>query len=103
MENLTNHSIPLKSSHVAWQMVDGEAVILHISGQVLRGLNAVASYVWERIDGKQTIEKIAQEVSENFSRAEENVLEDVKIFLGELVKKNMVSFSGVVAHEKILL
>lgn len=94
MENFTNR-IPLKSSDVAWQMVDGEAVVLHISGQMLRGLNAVASHVWQRIDGNRTIEMIAQEISADFSRTEEEVFKDVKTFLNELIEKNMVSFSDV--------
>jgi len=95
MENLTNHHIPLKSSGVAWQMVDGEAVILHISGQMLRGLNTVASHVWQRIDGNRTIEMIAQEVSTVFGCLENEVLTDVKHFVAELFEKDMVNFSDM--------
>lgn len=93
METLTNHRIPLKSPDVAWQSVDGEAVILHIRGQMLRGLNAVASNVWQLIDGSLTLAEIALKVSEDFSCAEEEVLEDVKIFMAELLEKNMITFS----------
>jgi hypothetical protein len=95
MENFPNHHVPVKSPDVAWQSVDGEAVILHIRGQMLRGLNAVASHVWQLIDGNRTIEMIAQEISADFSRTEEEVFEDVKIFVAELFEKNMVSFSDV--------
>jgi hypothetical protein len=102
MEILTNHSIPLKRSDVAWQMVEGEAVVLHISGQMLRGLNAVASHIWQLIDGNRTLESIAQQVSTKFSRGEEEVLEDVKTFMVELLEKNMVTFSHVTTSHSYL-
>ena len=95
MENLTNAHIPLKSSDVAWQLVDGEAVVLHIPGQMLRGLNVVASGVWQRIDGIRTIEMIAQEVSLEYFHMKEEVIEDVKTFVAKLFERNMVTFSDL--------
>jgi len=99
MEILQHHHVPVKSPDVAWQSVDGEAVILHISGKTLRGLNAVGSHVWRLIDGNRTLAEIAHEVSGDFSRGEETVFEDVKTFLNELLGKNMVTFSDVTTHQ----
>ena len=99
METLTGHRIPVKSSDVAWQLVDEKAVILHIPGKMLRGFNLVASRIWQLIDGKRTLTEIARDVSAEYSCAEEEVLEDVKTFLDELIEKKMIAFSNVTTHQ----
>ena len=99
METLSGHRIPVKSPDVAWQLVDEKAVILHISAKTLRGLNSVASRIWQLIDGKRTLAEIAREVSTEYSCEEEEAREDVKSFLNELFEKKMLAFSEVTTHQ----
>ena len=81
---------PVKSQETAWQVIDGEAVILQIPDRLLRGLNPVASRVWELVDGKRTLREIANAISGEFAHPEEQVLTDIKNFLSELVEKKLI-------------
>jgi hypothetical protein len=84
--------IPVKSAHTASQVIDGEAVILDIPGKVLRGLNPVGSRMWELVDGTRTLTDIARVVADEFGRTEEEVVNDVVIFMGDLADRRVLEF-----------
>ena len=50
--------IVAKSPKTAWQIIEGEAVLLSMDTKVLRGLNPVGSRIWELIDGQRSLEEI---------------------------------------------
>jgi len=87
--------IPLKASHTASQIIDGEAVVLDIPGKMLRGLNPVGSRIWELIDGTRTLGEIAQQVAGEYARPEADVLQDMTEFVDELARRRVIEFKGV--------
>ena len=53
-------------SDIIVREVNGETVILDLSTGLLHTLNATASFIWHRLDGRQTVQDIAQAVSQMF-------------------------------------
>ena len=53
-------------SDIIVREVNGETVILDRSTGLLHTLNATASFIWHRLDGRQTVQDIAQAVSRIF-------------------------------------
>ncbi len=94
MENLTPDSVAVKPSHVAYQVIEGEAVVLDIPGRTLRGLNPVGSRIYQLVDGKRTIGDITKTIMEEFECDEEGIIEDVRAFLEELREKNLVTIES---------
>lgn len=92
METLTADKIPVRSTHLAYQMVEGEAVVLDIPSRILRGLNPVGSRIYQLIDGKRTLGEIVKAIQEEFACEEQKVFEDVKTFLEHLLEKKMIAF-----------
>jgi len=88
------NAIPVKSSHTASQVIDGEAVILDIPGKTLRGLNSVGSRIWELVDGARTLNEIAQVVAREYGRADTEMQQDVVVFFGELAERRVVEFKA---------
>ncbi|HUJ78816.1 MAG TPA: PqqD family protein [Nitrospiria bacterium] len=84
--------VPMKASHTASQMINGEAVVLDIPGKILRGLNPVGSRIWELVDGQRTLLDIARLVAEEYTRSEIEVLQDVESFLDELAVRGVIEF-----------
>lgn len=68
---LAKDSVPARVRDVAWQVLEGEAVLVDLDGKTIRGLNRTGSRVWELIDGRRTVREIAAVVAQEFSGAPE--------------------------------
>ena len=76
--------VPERSSAMAWQLIDGEMILLNIAGKEMMGLNGIGGHVWRLIDGTRSIAQIAQAVAAEFDVVHEEVEADVKAFCEEL-------------------
>lgn len=75
----------------AFRVYDGQAtVVLPDRGEV-KVLNEVGSLVWERIDGKRTVEQILEAVLEDYEIGPEEARRDVLDFISALREHGMVS------------
>jgi hypothetical protein len=83
--------IVVKSPRTAWQIIEGEAVILSMDTKVLRGLNPVGSRVWELIDGQRGLEEIAGIIVQEFDVPAEVAAQDVRDFIQELLDRGLVT------------
>ena len=80
------HTVPSRSSSMAWQTLDGEMVLLNIRGKEMMGLNPVGGRIWSLIDGTRSIAQIAETVTAEFEVAGEAAAADVKEFVAELAR-----------------
>jgi len=76
---------------MAWQIIDGEMVLLDVDGKQLIGVNDVGARIWELMDGVRTIADIAHTLTEEFDAPLETSMADVRAFLGELVALGAVA------------
>lgn len=83
--------IVARNPATAWRTIEGEAVILSLDTKVFRGLNAVGSRVWELIDGRRSVDEIADLVAGEFQVAPEAAARDVSAFVEQLLAKGLVT------------
>ena len=83
--------IPERSASMAWQVVDGEMVLLDIEGRELLGLNEVGARVWDLADGTRTIAEIASVVEREFEVGPEEAAADVERFVAELASRGALT------------
>jgi hypothetical protein len=50
---------PRISPNVAWQVVDGEAIVVDLASGKTIGLNATGTFLWSRLDGTRDPEALA--------------------------------------------
>lgn len=81
---------PRVSPRCAWQVVDGEAVLLDLAGKRLVGLNAVGSFVLPLLDGRRTLPELAAAVAERFGVGVTRAEGDVAVFLRDLARRGFV-------------
>ena len=92
--NLTTKYKP--SEDVVARKVQGEFVIIPISSGVgnleeeIFSLNETGVVIWEKLDGKKSLNKIAQELSEEFKAPLNKIKEDCLGLASELLKRKMV-------------
>lgn len=81
---------PRISSRCAWQVVDGEAVLLDLTGKRLVGLNAVGSHTLPLVDGRRTVAELAALVAERFEVEQARAEADVAGFLRDLARRGFI-------------
>jgi len=70
--------------------VNGETVILDLSAGHLHTLNATASFVWHQLDGRQTVQDIAQAVSRMFNVDIKVAEKDVTTVIARMGEQQLV-------------
>ena len=80
------------SSQVAWQVIDGEAILVDLASGKTLGLNATATWLWSHLDGRSPNE-LAEGLSSAFDVSRDDAENDVRDFLRLLEERNLVSES----------
>lgn len=83
----------VRSPFLAWRVIEGEAVIIAPQERELHMLNEVGTAIWRMADGSRTLQQIAQELSQTYEIAPEEVLPDVLAFAQEMVEKGVAFLS----------
>lgn len=85
-----------KNEEVISRKIAGEMILVPVRGKLadmrrLFTLNPVAEYIWDRIDGKNTIENLGTNVVSAFNVDRESAERDVEEFLKALLKENLIT------------
>jgi hypothetical protein len=81
---------PRISERCAWQVVEGEAVLLDLLGKRLAGLNPTGSFVFPLLDGVRTEDELAAAVADRFAVGREQAAADLRSFLADLTRRGFV-------------
>jgi hypothetical protein len=79
-----------RNKNVAWQIVDGQVLIVTSSDSTLHMLNSIGTKIWELIDRKRTIEELSELICDEFEVEKEKALKEVTEFVKELSNKGIV-------------
>jgi hypothetical protein len=67
-----------------------EAVILNLDANAYVRLNATGRWLWERLEGPQTIDSLAQALAAEFRVDRHRALADVREFVHGLLERDLV-------------
>jgi methyltransferase-like protein len=83
---------PAHHPQAAYQVVDGQAVIvLADSGQVTI-LNEIGTFIWQLCDGKHSQEQIVSAVVQEYEVAAEVAAQDAAAFLDQMAELQAIVF-----------
>jgi len=74
---------------LAWQVVDGEGVVVDLPRRQMLGLSPTAAFVWARV-GTASEDEIARELAAEFDVDEERARADVSAFVALLRERGFV-------------
>jgi len=88
-------SIYQKKEDVIVRCIAGEILLIPVRSQLadmqkIFSLNTVAEFIWQQLDGKQSLKKIQEEVTANFEVTEKQVITDVQEYIKQLLEANIV-------------
>jgi len=76
---------------VAWQTVDGQAVVMDLAEGRVLGLNPLGSFVWTLLSRGADVAAITGAVTERFDVEPARAREDVLAFLGQLRERRLIA------------
>ncbi len=76
-------------ARVAWQLLDGQAVLIDLERAQAMGLNDSASFLWQRLDGRPP-EALAAELCEAFDVTPQQARRDVDDFVDLLRARGLI-------------
>lgn len=84
-----------KKDDLLTRRIAGETIVVPIRGkladmQSIYAMNPVAEFVWERLDGRRSLDEISDEVVNHFSVSREQAGSDVREFVSELAAAGLI-------------
>ncbi|MEK6732144.1 MAG: PqqD family protein [Candidatus Omnitrophota bacterium] len=90
------HSIYKPSENVVAREIEGELIIVPLvsgigdSKEELYALNETGKSIWEKLDGKTTLENVVKKLGVEFNAPVDKIEKDVFGLVGELLKRRML-------------
>lgn len=90
------NDIYIPSEEIVARNIEGELIIVPLTSGIgdmedeLFTLNDTGKEIWEKLDGKKTIDEIISELSSNYNAEPEEIKQDVTGLIEELLKRNII-------------
>jgi methyltransferase-like protein len=81
---------PKIGAQVAWQVVDGEAIVVDLASGNTIGLNPVATFLWSHIDGHHDDAALVTAVIGEFEVSPADAEHDTLEFLDEMKRRTLI-------------
>jgi hypothetical protein len=84
-----------RKERIAGREIAGESFLIPVCGTPVDMdnifvLNPLAAFIWEKLDGKHTLETIVADIVENFEVTREQAHADAADFVGQLLQNDLV-------------
>lgn len=83
-----------RNDRVTWRVLEGDCILLHLDSGIYYTLNEVGRFLWESLDGKNSLSEIHESILGHYEGEEETVRQDLLEILGDLVKEDLVKSNG---------
>jgi len=84
-------SIPHRSDEVKWQVVDDEAILVHLESGYYFSLNPVGLWIWQHADGQTSLLQLIHGLTEEFDVAEDTAGADARGFLEHMLEEGLMT------------
>lgn len=82
-----------KRKDIPWRLIEDKALVVNPETSLIYPFNAVASRVWELLDGTRSVSDLAAIIVQEFDTDEKTALGDVEDFIRDLEKAGLLQKS----------
>jgi methyltransferase-like protein len=83
----------VRNKEMVWRMLDNEAFIISTEGNKIHSLNKLGSFIWQLLDGKNSVQNIISCLCERFQVTEDVAQADANDFVEKLLAQGLVELS----------
>jgi hypothetical protein len=94
MHKPDENTVLIRRREVAWRPFEGEVILVNTAQDEICHLNPVAAYIWETLDGRLDLRRIAERLAQEFAVGQEEALRDALAFSAELLEQGVVEVVG---------
>lgn len=87
---LTLTDCPKHATRTAHEITEGQAVLINLNTGVLFSLNATGTFLWERLDGRTSLDAIAADLAAVYDIESSVTGPDVLELANELLKEGLI-------------
>jgi len=81
----------VNKDNATWRILDGEAVIINNETSFYYSLNQTGTYIWNLLLEKElSLEEIIEKVSIYYQQKKEDIIDDIKKVLDDLVEEKLI-------------
>ncbi len=91
MTAINENTLINRKNNIPFKKLGKDLVILDLNTGDYFALNEVAGFIWERINGKDSLGKIAQKLARVYNIKQEPALKDTLTFAKLLMQNNLVA------------
>jgi len=91
MTAINENTLINRKNNIPFKKLGKDLVILDLNTGDYFALNEVAGFIWERINGKDSLGKIAQKLDRVYNIKQEPALKDTLTFAKLLMQNNLVA------------
>ena len=95
-----NNKVFMRNSDVISRKIAGELFLVPVKGKMadmenIFALTAVAEYIWDRLDGRKSLNEILNNVVDRFDVEHEQVESDIQEFIMELLGAGLITEESI--------
>lgn len=91
MPAINENTLINRKNNIPFKKLGKDLVILDLNTGDYFALNEVAGFIWERINGKDSLGKIAQKLARVYNIKQEPALKDTLTFAKLLMQNNLIA------------
>jgi methyltransferase-like protein len=89
------HAIYRKKEEIVTRDIAGETLLVPIRSHLadmrnIFALNPTAAYIWEQLDGRQSLDDIHRGIMDHFQVDNRQALDDLEEFIGQLLDAGII-------------
>ena len=90
LDLLESSTVLVRREDLIAQEIEGELVMLDMKSGHYFGLDPIASAIWKCMDSPISFKNLCQSLMQEYAVSEEQCIEDVSVFLSDLLDKELV-------------
>ena len=95
-----NNKVFMRNSDVISRKIAGELFLVPVKGKIadmenIFALTAVAEYIWDRLDGRKSLNEILNNVVDRFDVEQEQAESDIREFIMELMGAGLITEESI--------
>jgi len=85
---------PQRNQNASFERFDGEMIVVKSDEAVMRVLNPVGAFIFERLDGGMSLHDLTEAIIESFAVSREVATADLERFLEDLGRRGLLATQG---------
>lgn len=87
-------SVPHRCDEVKWQVVDDEAILVHLESGYYFSLNPVGLWIWKHADGETSLAQLIHGLTEEFDVDDDRAGADARAFLEHMLAEGLMTIEA---------